>query len=339
MLVSELAQRLRYLPEATAKGAKAESDDACDAADVGTNVGTDICTDVATGGNVDEVSVTERQRPTKWQAPEVQPARSWTFWFHHPDPELTPCLPGPLAKLPQEILTAERALRAAYFTSQDSPENRSAEQGADLSVCTDGTRNIYNSFQSDPLWQCCQQDYLAVQSFKAEWVSAPYTPIFHTVDALVRCTVKEPSDEAELSQTDYLLLIERGRAPGQGLWAIPGGFLEPDESRFVGALRELVEETGLAIAMSEAEACCVGHWVVDAPRRSARGRILTTLYVFDLGVRTELPPVMGADDAAKAEWVSLPSIKSGACFEDHFFLVSQAALRFGWPNTVLRSAS
>ena len=42
-----------------------------------------------------------------------------------------------------------------------------------------------------------------------------------------------------------LLLVQRKVAPKQGLWCLPGGFMELDETPEAGALRELAEETGL----------------------------------------------------------------------------------------------
>jgi ADP-ribose pyrophosphatase YjhB (NUDIX family) len=48
-----------------------------------------------------------------------------------------------------------------------------------------------------------------------------------------------------------VVLIRRGYEPGRGLWAQPGGFLEVDETPTEGAIRETLEETGLAIAPGE----------------------------------------------------------------------------------------
>lgn len=42
-----------------------------------------------------------------------------------------------------------------------------------------------------------------------------------------------------------ILLVKRGVEPGYGLWALPSGFIEIDESPETACLRELEEETGL----------------------------------------------------------------------------------------------
>ena len=44
-----------------------------------------------------------------------------------------------------------------------------------------------------------------------------------------------------------VILIRRGIAPGYGMWAQPGGFLEIDETVREAAVRETLEETGLQI--------------------------------------------------------------------------------------------
>jgi len=49
-----------------------------------------------------------------------------------------------------------------------------------------------------------------------------------------------------------LLLVRRAIEPKRGCWAIPGGYLEGDESSAAGAVRELREEAGIVIAPEQA---------------------------------------------------------------------------------------
>ena len=48
---------------------------------------------------------------------------------------------------------------------------------------------------------------------------------------------------------DEVLLHQRAKDPNKGLWVVPGGKLEPDESPVECAIREMREETGLEIAI------------------------------------------------------------------------------------------
>ena len=48
-----------------------------------------------------------------------------------------------------------------------------------------------------------------------------------------------------VDEREHLLLVKRNVAPKQGMWCLPGGFIEVDETPEAAALRELKEETGL----------------------------------------------------------------------------------------------
>ena len=44
-----------------------------------------------------------------------------------------------------------------------------------------------------------------------------------------------------------LLLVQRANEPGQGLWSLPGGRVEPGEDDAGALVREMAEETGLIV--------------------------------------------------------------------------------------------
>jgi 8-oxo-dGTP diphosphatase len=60
-----------------------------------------------------------------------------------------------------------------------------------------------------------------------------------------------------------VLLIERGKPPGAGLWSVPGGKLEPGETLAQAVAREVREETGLIVEVG-ALACVVERIAGDA---------------------------------------------------------------------------
>lgn len=149
---------------------------------------------------------------------------------------------------------------------------------------------------------------------KAAWSVAPYPVVLVTVDAVVRAG-------------ERVLLVKRGRQPGKGLWALPGGFLDPREPVLQSALRELAEETRLKLA--DIHAALRGVRVFDHPWRSQRGRVITHAHHFDLGTR-ELPKVKGSDDAAAAKWVPIAQLPSmEAQFLDDHFHILDSFLRLG----------
>ncbi|MDB4975871.1 MAG: hypothetical protein JWN48_4212 [Myxococcaceae bacterium] len=94
-----------------------------------------------------------------------------------------------------------------------------------------------------------------------------------------------------------ILLIQRDKPPAAGAWALPGGFVEIDETLADAARRELAEETGLEVEQVEQLR------VYDALGRDPRERILSVLHL--AFVRRADPAVKGGDDARKAAWFEL----------------------------------
>lgn len=89
-----------------------------------------------------------------------------------------------------------------------------------------------------------------------------------------------------------VLLVERGIEPYKGCWALPGGFINPEESAEAGARRELQEETGINNAYIEQ------FHTYSAPDRDPRERVITIAYI----ALVKLQEVKGGDDAADARW-------------------------------------
>ncbi len=93
-----------------------------------------------------------------------------------------------------------------------------------------------------------------------------------------------------------VLLIRRKNPPFEGLWALPGGFLEMDETLEESALRELNEETNI----SDVELTQVGTF--GNPDRDPRGRVITIAYVGI--INSEQQKAVAGSDAAEVAWFS-----------------------------------
>ena len=109
-----------------------------------------------------------------------------------------------------------------------------------------------------------------------------------------------------------VLLIQRGNEPYKGNWALPGGFMNIDETAEQCALRELEEETGLKDVKLEQ------FYTFTDVNRDPRERVITIAYY---GI-VKLTEVKGSDDAAKAQWFPLDEIPPLAF--DHDLMLSKA---------------
>lgn len=106
-------------------------------------------------------------------------------------------------------------------------------------------------------------------------------------------------DAILISSKRSVLLIERGREPFKGTWALPGGFVDMDESLEAACKRELEEETGILIREVKQ------FKAYGDVNRDPRHRTISV--VFYAQTETELLPEAG-DDAANARWFPLSDL-------------------------------
>lgn len=155
------------------------------------------------------------------------------------------------------------------------------------------------------------------------------------------------------SSSSSLLLIERKRPPGQGRWALAGGFVNEGEPLGEAAARELREETGVEVVAAKAEegGGAAGEGgegeakegggsdptatiTIDQlraygdPGRDPRGWTVTVAFAGvardDAGGKTRraLSVTAGGDDASDARWFPLSALPAMAF--DHKVIVRDA---------------
>lgn len=104
-----------------------------------------------------------------------------------------------------------------------------------------------------------------------------------------------------------VLLVNRGKEPYKGKWAVPGGFIEIDEELEDAVARELQEETGLTGVRLE-QMRTFGRC-----GRDPRGRQISIAFT---GIVTAgQDKIRPGDDAAKAKWFDIENLPDDMAFD------------------------
>lgn len=124
-------------------------------------------------------------------------------------------------------------------------------------------------------------------------------------------------------KTLQLLLVKRGRHPFMGMWALPGGFVQVEESLEDAAIRELREETGVSDVYLEQ----LYTW--GDVNRDPRTRVISTSWLA-LADSSQLE-LHADDDAVDAAWFAVKCVpmQQGEKTSDASKMATAASLRSG----------
>jgi len=188
-------------------------------------------------------------------------------------------------------------LRDDYFSGGNKWEYKTPE----------AVINFLDKFKHTEIFKSLVDEYEFIKRYKASWKNAPYAPTFVTVDT---CVI----------QSGHVLLVRRAAQPGRGLWALPGGFIEQDETLLDAAIRELIEETSIELSPRQLYGSVVDKELFDHPGRSLRGRTITTCFLLKLEDTFALPKVKPQKgEGMELKWMPIAEAKANTemWYEDH----------------------
>jgi len=120
---------------------------------------------------------------------------------------------------------------------------------------------------------------------------------------------------------EKILLIKRKNPPFKGMWALPGGFVEYNETTENAVVREVLEETGLKTKIHKLAG------VYSDPERDPRGHTITIVYMLDV-INGKL---IANDDASEVKYFSLNDLPNLSF--DHEIIIKEIIQ--GFYNDVL----
>jgi len=213
--------------------------------------------------------------------------------------------------------TGIREMMFAGYGLKTSEKEFKAQSERFLKQVPEGSWLQIQRFMAGKLFKPMRDEYDFYEGHKKSWEKAPYPPTFQTVDALVRAGKN-------------VLLVERANAPGKGLLALPGGYVDAHETLAKATIRELREETGIRLTDAELDNAQIKYKTrtFDYPGRSLRGRMYTQVSEFSLWddklpANRKLPYVKAADDASNCIWMHVDDMNPTEFFEDHYFIIQE----------------
>ena len=112
----------------------------------------------------------------------------------------------------------------------------------------------------------------------------------------------------------HVLLVKRKHWPFEGRWAIPGGFVNMDESLELAARRELEEETGVRDIYLEQ------LYTFGEPKRDPRTRVISVAYIALVSADTQTLRV--SDESIDVRWFPVRALPGPLAFDHDVILAA-----------------
>lgn len=144
-----------------------------------------------------------------------------------------------------------------------------------------------------------------LNNYKNEMLKFKYPVIFQTADNIILWK-------------GHVLLANRRSFPGKGLWALPGGFIDSNKT---------IQQSSIDIAKEKTKLQLKPEWLVssktfDSPKRSLRGRTITTAHLWKLPDSFNFD-VEAGKNTNKVQWFQFCEVMqmSDVLYEDHYDII------------------
>jgi len=187
-------------------------------------------------------------------------------------------------------------IRKAWF----GPEVRSVKE-----LVTSGSFEVIESTTNETLYLV--EEAQVIKKYKESWDKAPWPYTLSCVDAVVE-------------SPQGFLMVKRAQAPGKGLWALPGGFVDVKETLLQSCIRELQEETGLSKDNLLLQTCRT----FDHPDRGDRGRTFTTAFYFKTFIENVYFEESKDGEVSESRFISYKDLSQmrNLIYQDHLDIIS-----------------
>ncbi len=173
------------------------------------------------------------------------------------------------------------------------------------SLVTHSVREYIQQWTTTPEYKAILDEYTFLNFYRQEIAQFKYPIIFQTADNIILWK-------------GHILLCNRKAFPGKGLWALPGGFVDSAQTIQQSAIENAREKTKINLRP---------EWLncsrtFDNPKRSLRGRTITTVHLWKLpdSFTFDIEP---GKNTSKVKWFSFCDIAtlSDQLFEDHYDII------------------